>query len=89
MSSKQYGAAHYNIGVAYSAMGKPRKAINNLNLSISFNETDAAKDALKVATHKYKIKRNTAIVYSASALVLSAGIAALARRKRMLQKRQR
>ena len=70
-------------------MGKPRKAINNLNLSISFNETDAAKDALKVATHKYKIKRNTAIVYSASALVLSAGIAALARRKRMLQKRQR
>lgn len=89
VSSKQYGAAHYNIGVAYSAMGKPRKAINNLNLSISFNETDAAKDALKVATHKYKIKRNTAIVYSASALVLSAGIAALARRKRMLQKRQR
>ena len=55
----------------------------------SGNETDAAKDALKVATHKYKIKRNTAIVYSASALVLSAGIAALARRKRMLQKRQR
>ncbi|MBQ2844679.1 MAG: hypothetical protein IJE79_01525 [Alphaproteobacteria bacterium] len=89
VSSKQYGAAHYNIGVAYSAMGKPRKAINNLNLSISFNETDAAKDALKVATHKYKIKRNTAIVYSASALVLSAGIVALARRKRMLQKRQR
>lgn len=89
VSSKQYGAAHYNIGVAYSAMGKPRKAINNLNLSISFNETDAAKDALKVATHKYKVKRNTAIAYSASALALSAGIAALARRKRMLQKRQR
>ncbi len=89
VSSKQYGAAHYNIGVAYSAMGKPGKAIDNLKLSISFNKTDAAKDALNVATHKYKIKRNTAIAYSASALALSAGIAALVRRKRMLQKRQR
>lgn len=91
VSNKQYGASYYNVGVVYSAMGKHNKAVKNLELSLSFNETKEAREALNIAKHKQKNRRNKMLLYggiSAGAIAASAvGVVAI-RRKYLLQQKQ-
>lgn len=51
-NNKQHGAACYNIGIAYFALGKYNEAVKYLQSSIAFNKTKVAELALEEAQQK-------------------------------------
>jgi len=90
-TNKQRGAANYNIGMAYLALGKYNKAVHYLEQSLAYNETNAAKEALSDAqqkrddrrAHRGKVARGFMIGTGA------VGLAAYGRKKYIAQSRQR
>ena len=51
-TNKQYGAANFNIGITYSAMGKYDSAVHYLEQSLAYNERPVTKDSLNMAQQK-------------------------------------
>ncbi len=56
-TNKQHGAATYNIGISYLAMGKYSRAIKYLEQSIAFNKTNAAQQKLDEAIRNQQERR--------------------------------
>ena len=84
-TNKQRGAAHYNIGITYLAMGKYGKAVRHLELSLAENKTRAAQTALDEARQKRQSRNRKNGAY---AVAIGLGIGAIAYgRKRYLNQR--
>ena len=78
-TNKQYGAANFNIGITYSAMGKYDSAVHHLEQSLAYNERPATKDSLAAAQQKLAEQQANAPVKKrgrgiATGFVLGAGI---------------
>lgn len=86
-TNKEVGAANYNIGMAYLAMGKYERAVKYLRLSLAANKTKAAEGALKEAMQKRQSTRTNC----GGCGLLGAGALTtvlIARRRSMMQKQK-
>lgn len=87
-TNKQKGAATYNIGISYSAIGKYNKAVKYLQQSKSYNPRPATDEALKIAQDKKQERRKKAGLWTAGFALGFAGCAAARKRYVMNQQRQ-
>lgn len=72
-TDKQKGAANYNIGIAYTELGKYNKAVHYLEQSLAHNQTNPGKQALKTAQEKQS-KRSEKRGKTAKGILIGAGI---------------
>lgn len=77
VNNKQKGAANYNIGIAYTELGKYNKAVRYLEQSLAHNETKATKTALETAKQK-QTERKKKHHKTAEKILLSAAVVGVA-----------
>ena len=76
-TDKQKGAANYNIGIAYTELGKYNKAVHYLEQSLAHNQTNPGKTALETAKQK-QAERSKKRGKTAKGILIGAGIAGAA-----------
>ena len=97
-TNKQYGAATFNIGITYSALGKYDSAVRYLEQSLEYNNRPATRDSLAVAKQalvdaqqkrdeQKQHRRGVAKKFAFASAVLGAG--AVYGRKKYMMKNQK
>ena len=88
-TDKQKGAAYYNIGISYLALGNYDKAVKFLNKSLKINKTSAAERKLQEALAQRKANGNKKAIPVAAVAAAGFGVALYARKKYLMQRKKR